>query len=688
MTRACASPLLCHPPVLAVAGLAWWTACTPTPADKIDGEGVPDATTEASEEPACTVDGPARSPMRRLTPLELDRTLADLLDITDAPASRLLPPEQIGGFSNNVDVRTVGADTTDAYSRLAIEVSSTIDPTTLLACPDLFGSVEQVEEAEDGTDEGGNYYDDHVALWSPGWIETEFFVDQAGTYRAEALVRGTICDGVMARWNLWVDGYAIATGASSEDWTWEGQEVQLTGGAHVVRVSFDNDCYNPDAGEDRNLYVDAFRLTGDTVPVGEPEAFSACMDDWLTTFLPRAWRHPEDDPTDRERLVALYEAAMEQWDGVTAARLVLEVVLQSPRFLYRVEDTVLDAADGETVALDDYEMASRLSYFLWGTMPDDTLFEAAAAGTLTTPDGLEAQARRMLEDPRALEVVELFFAEWMELDRIDNVEKDAAVYPDWTDDRPESFREETLRFVRTVWAEENASFETLLTADWTIANDELARFYGYAPEAPGWARVDRDPAQHAGLLTHGSLMAARARSYGSSPIHRGMFIRGAVLCHTIPAPDASLMIEVPDPDPTATTREVLEQHRADPVCASCHDLIDPPGLAFEHFDGIGRWRSTENGLPVDPSTDLTATDVNGPIDGAAELGQALVRSQMVHECFSRQWFRFAHGRRDADGDECEIEAAAATFSAGALDMQELVLATITSPAFRSAVGSR
>ena len=144
---------------------------------------------------------------------------------------------------------------------------------------------------------------------------------------------------------------------------------------------------------------------------------------------------------------------------------------------------------------------------------------------------------------------------------------------------------------------------------------------------------------------------------------------------------------MPDPDPDATTRELLEQHREDPVCAACHNLIDPPGLAFEHFDGIGRWRSHENGFPVDASTDLVGTDVDGFIDGAADLGNVLVHSSMVQECFSRQWFRFAHGRRDADGDECEIEEAAATFASADLDMESLVLATVASPAFRSAVGS-
>ena len=341
----------------------------------------------------------------------------------------------------------------------------------------------------------------------------------------------------------------------------------------------------------------------------------------------------------------------------------------------------------EIVSLDDHELAARLSYFLWGTMPDAALQQAASEGLLSTPEGLEAEARRMLDDPRSMEIVTWFFEQWLELDHLDHAEKDREVYPDWTDDRPASFREETLRFVRTVWEQEAASFETLLTADWTIADAELAEFYGYGSATSDWGRVSRDPAEHAGILTQGAFLASRARSYASSPIHRGMFIRGAMLCHVIDAPDASLEIQVPQPDPEATTRELLEQHRADPTCAGCHNLIDPPGLAFEHFDGIGRWRSHENGLPVDASTELAGTDVNGFIDGAADLGAALTRSTMVHQCFARQWFRFAHGRRGASGDACEIDEAAATFAAEDLDMRSLVLATVRSPAFRFAMGS-
>jgi len=627
--------------------------------------------------------------MRRLTPAELDRTLTDLLGTTPGLAATIMPPEAVGGFSNNVDVRPVGADTVDAYARLATAAAAeyTADPEAVLACDGLFDDIDLTVEAETGTTDTGTPQSTDMGLFSEGYVEVGVTLDHDGDYMVEALLRGTACESSYADWALLVDGTLVASGISEADWTWEGAEVPLTAGDHAVRVVFGDDCYLEELGQDRNLFVDAVRVHADSLPVGDPGDFSTCASGWLADFVTRAWRRPLEDPEDLPRLLDFYDAMAETWGPVDAMRLVVEVVLQSPRFLYRVEDSVLEAAADEVVVLDGYELASRLSYFLWGTMPDAELMAAAAAGELDTVEGLEAYAAQMLEDPRATEVVELFFEEWMDLDHIDEVEKDPTVYPDWTDDRPESFREETMRFVRTVWEDEGARFDTLITASWTIADGELAAFYGYEGAEADWGRVERDPSAHAGLLTQGAFLASRARSYGSSPIHRGMFIRGSMLCHVIPAPDPSLEIEIPDPDPDATTRETLEQHRADPVCAACHDLIDPPGLTFEHFDGIGRYRTEENGLPVDASVDMIGTDFDGFLYGAAELGQAMSRSTLVRECFARQWFRFAHGRREATGDVCEIQASADAFAADDLDMKSLILATITSPAFRSAVGS-
>ena len=652
-------------------------------------EKSPDITDETPEDESCVeVSGPARSPMRRLTPAELDRTLEDLLGTSTGLVTSMLPPEQVGGFSNNVDVRNVGADTVDSYVRLATLVAAQVteDLSTVLTCEGLFDKYQSIVAGETMETDVGFVDAGHLMLYSAGYAQTTFDIAQTGSYTLTARLQGTVCSGENARWTLVVDEEPISQGFATEQWELYAVDIELASGQHTVQVVFDNDCYFPDTGEDRNLAIDYVELSSESLAVGEPEEFSSCVEIWLGDFLPRAWRHPIEDAEVLNRLVDFHRSAAQQWGQTDAMRMLLEVILQSPRLLYRVEESSLQADPGEVVQLNGYEMASRLSYFLWGTMPDEQLFTAAAAGELDTVEGIEEQALRMLDDHRAKEIIDLFFAEWLQLDHLDEVEKDLDVYPDWNDSIPVSLREETMRFIHQVWAEDS-SFETLLTANWTVLDENLARFYEVDAPSTDWGRVFRNPDYYAGILTHGSFLASRARPYASSPIHRGMFIRGSLLCHVINAPDASLEIEIPDPDPNMTTREVLEQHRADPSCAGCHNLIDPPGLAFEHFDGVGKFRSEENGFPIDASSELMGTDVNGMISGAPELAQALVNSTMVHECFSKQWYRFAHGRRESSPDKCAIESAADSFVDQDLDMRALILATVSSPAFRYAVGS-
>lgn len=507
-------------------------------------------------EPTCDATPPTRSPLRRLTHEELDHTLATLLQLEDPGARATLPPEKVGGFSNNADVRSVGTATAEGYDALAEALAHGVaeDPERLLGC-------------------------------------------------------------------------------------------------------------DPAAG-------------------GEP-----CVAAWLPGFVERAFRRPQ--PPERvDRLLTLWREADAEWGPTDALDVTLQVILQSPEFLYRVEPTALAAPPGQVVPLDGYEVASRLSYFLWATMPDETLLAAAASGDLDDAAGVEAHARRMLADPRAERTVGRFFDEWMELAHLDEVVKDPELYPDFTDDIRERYVDEVRSFVGEVWDHEAASFEVLMTAPWTMADPELAAFYDLPePSGPGFSRVERDPAYHAGFLTQGAFLASRARPYESSPVHRGMFVRGNLLCEPM-NPPVGLDITPPDPDPNLTTRERLAEHRADPACAGCHDKLDPPGFALEHFDAVGRFRTTENGRPIDATGELVQTDVNGPFDGANELAWMLADSHFVHTCFGRQWYRYAHGRGDdLRGDACAVEAAVDSFRDRDLDIRELIIATTTTEAFRSAIGA-
>ena len=407
-----------------------------------------------------------------------------------------------------------------------------------------------------------------------------------------------------------------------------------------------------------------------------------CALSWFQEFSERAWRRPLTSE-EGDRFVELFDAAAPRWGFRTAIELVLQVLLQSPHFLYRVELAPADAAPGEVVRIDGYQAATRLSYLLWATMPDDVLWAAAEAGELESPENVAAHARRMLDDPRAEPVIQRFFDEWLQLRELEHMEKNTELHPDYRPELAELFRQETHAFVREVFENENADLRELLTADWTMANAELAAFYGASgPAGEGFGRVALDGSQRAGLLTQAAFLAMNAKPEETSPTHRGMFVRAGLLCGDVPPPPPGVDPIAPDPDPSMTMRERLNEHRADPVCASCHDLMDPLGFGFEAFDAVGQWRDTEAGRPVDDSGELHDTDVDGEFDGAVDLAHRLAESDQVQGCMARQWFRYAHGRNEHDlEDNCSVDQLTEAFQGADLDIRELIVALTQTDAF-------
>jgi hypothetical protein len=362
-------------------------------------------------------------------------------------------------------------------------------------------------------------------------------------------------------------------------------------------------------------------------------------------------------------------------------------MLQSPHFLYRVEFGMAEPTSGDVVALTSYEIASRLSYLLWNTMPDSTLFEAADADELRTPEQIEKQARRMLQTPRAREAVKNFHRQWLQLDdiepRISASGKNPEIYPDYYAGLPMLWQRETESFIDYAVFEQGANIETLFTAPYTMMNSELADFYGVTgPTGLEFVRVDLDPTRYAGFLTHAGLLALLAKPDRSSPIHRGKFVREFLLCQP-PPPPPDVVPEPPTVDDTKTTREQFTQHSADALCKGCHQLMDPIGFGFEHFDGIGRYRETEwAGLEIDAHGELINTDVDGPYNGVVELAARLASSEQVKECVATQWFRFAYGRGVTEADTCSMDGVQAAFAAADYDIKELIVALTLTDAFR------
>lgn len=409
-----------------------------------------------------------------------------------------------------------------------------------------------------------------------------------------------------------------------------------------------------------------------------------CVDDFLGRFGKRAFRRPLT-ASERTSFLTLYRKAAPTLGYEAAIGLLIEAFLQSPQFLYRVEAPLqADVASAEApLPLGPYELASRLAYFLWGSMPDDELLAAAEEGRLGTADELEAQARRLLADPRARAQVSRFHERWLGLSRFETVVRDTNEVP--SERVNESWRRSLLAFVDDVFWSEDGTLADLFTSPVVFVDDTLAELYGLsAGEGSELLPVTLEDAR-AGLLTQPGLMAMLAHPNQSSPIHRGVFVREHILCRPVPAPPPSVNNTPPDPDPNATTRERFAVHTKDPACATCHQLIDPLGFGFEQFDELGRYRDEENGHPVDASGEVRhAPDPNldGPFHGAAELGRRLADSSAPGQCLSRYWYRFALGRMDSAEDACTTEGIAQSLERAGGRLEEILIALVRSDAFR------
>jgi hypothetical protein len=419
-------------------------------------------------------------------------------------------------------------------------------------------------------------------------------------------------------------------------------------------------------------------LPCDPVAMGE----DACAQQFISAFGKKAFRRPLTDD-EKATLLALYQTNKSGADFKNGIQAVLEAMLQGGPFLYRAEFGDVTKAQAGVVPLTSYEMASRLSYLLWGSMPDDALMTAADGDQLTTPDQIASQARRMLQDPKARPAIEQFYAEWLQIASLDGVAKDPKTYPDFTPTLRTSMQAETRAFVDWVMWSGDGRLETLLTAPVSFLNIELAHAYGVqGVTGTSLQQVSLDPKQRAGILTQLSVLTALGKPDRSSPVLRGKFVREQLFCQTIPSPPANIVIVPPTVTPGVSTRQAFAQHSTQDACKGCHALMDPIGFGFESFDGMGEYRTVDQGIPVDASGTLTSTDVNGSFDGAVDLATKVAGSKEVSACMVTQWFRYAFGRGDTPDDGCSLETATQAFDASNHDMRELLVALTQTDAFR------
>ena len=436
----------------------------------------------------------------------------------------------------------------------------------------------------------------------------------------------------------------------------------------------------------------------------QPVSFSdaACRRLFIRRFGRRAFRRPLTE-LEIDKYEAMFEQrAREQGDFLAGARGVIETMLQSPYFLFRIER-------GSQGPWYSYEVASRLSYFLWDSMPDDDLLRKAQRGELVTAEQVESTARRMLRDPRARSALEEFLSQWLRFDRLLSAIRDRRLFPNFNSRLTSVMAEETKRlFIHLVW--NNINFMELFSADYSFLNSDLAALYGLPAPAKNFDRIEF-PADmgRSGVLGHAMFLTLTGKPMDTSPTERGLYIREHFLCQKVPPPPPGVNSTLPpvtDAKPM-TNRELLQMHLTNPGCASCHRLIDPIGYGFEQYDTLGRFRekhfltifptrdeqkskrkteATKYELPIDPSGEVRGIAVRDGISHARfsspkELGLILASEPACQKCVVRQVFRYALGRPETETDREAIDQIFHDFRDSQFLFQELIISLVRSKPF-------
>jgi hypothetical protein len=410
-------------------------------------------------------------------------------------------------------------------------------------------------------------------------------------------------------------------------------------------------------------------------PSGPDDA--ACLRQFVAAFGRRALRRPLS-ADEVEAYVALLPFASEAVPGretgfATAVELVVRAMLQDPEFLYRVEAGT-PTARPDVRALTDAEIAARLSYLLWGTMPDEALSADADAGRLRDPTGRRAAAERMLADPRAREQLHRFHALWLGYRTMPHPPELVA-----------ALERETGHLIDRVVFDEKRSYLDLFRLRETWVDEGLAAHYGLPapPAGGGWVPYGDDG--RAGILSHGSVLSANAKGFSdSSPTQRGRFVEERLACQPIPSPPPNVRSDQPPDDGEARCKaDRYAQHARDPGCAGCHQMMDPIGMGLENYDLAGRLRSHDDGRPECPIEGAGTLPGVGTFHGPGELSEKLIASGKLDACAVKQWYAFATGRaQPADGAErAEVDALVARFRAGDHALLDLILDFVADDAF-------
>jgi len=429
----------------------------------------------------------------------------------------------------------------------------------------------------------------------------------------------------------------------------------------------------------QTVAADPTTLTGcDAAALDE----ASCAGPYIADLGKRAYRRPLTE-TEQANLMTLLARDTDAVPYATRLAMVVKAVLLSPKFLFRPEigDRAHQATPG--VPLTSWEIATRLSYFLTGSMPDATLTAAADSGALTKVDEVVRQARRLLTQPRAQNQLVDFHTMWLGTDTVSALTKDMVAFPA-TDFNPlvaYYMAKETDQFLRYSLFEHGGTFAELMLADYTFVNGPMAAFYGIPGLDPenrdDWVKVKLDTSQRVGLLTQASLLATMAKPDRTDPIRRGKFVLNQLLCRSVQPPPPEIVAMFKPLDLSQTARDQLTEHRTNPVCASCHQILDPLGLPFEHYDAIGRWRDQDRGMDIDTSGNID----DKTFDGIPAMAHVLADMPDARGCYISEWVRFSEGKLNSDADQAYINWLMTRFSRNTRIL-DLVAAIVGSDTFR------
>lgn len=422
------------------------------------------------------------------------------------------------------------------------------------------------------------------------------------------------------------------------------------------------------------LQVSDYQTAAETVAASlvheRPEALGcdaaepSCAEFALDRLAPRMFRQELTDEA-RTLYLGVYDDG-NQWGAKKALELMVQAMLMDPAFLYQVELTGVEGTDS-VVPLNGYEVAGRLALFLWQSVPDEALLDAAKRGELDRPEGIAQQASRMLGDEKAQRVTASFFGQYLEIEHLEDAIRDDGLYPTWSPSLAQSMKRETYAFVDDV-VREGGNLRDLLSASYSFVDDELAELYGVETPTEPYDRVELDPSERAGLLTMPSFLTSHAHAEDPSWVERGLFIREQLLCTMLPPPPPGVDMNMSN-DPDRLTN---------PECQNCHILMDPIGIGFDGYDALGRHAPGD-----EPAIELnSAGDLSGTYQNPVKLAQTLADAPQVRRCMATHWLRFATRREEAEADHCSLSNIDEGFESSDLDMEALLIRITQSDAFR------